>query len=959
MVGLFRFGNRRKANSSRNKKRFHASTPSDRQFSSLRRDQQRGEPSSESCLVTSTFGEESERELHLANQTFVSAEPISTTDWSLQRKPQSMLPRANTTSHRVTPNHNAHQSSHSDHPWPNTGHRSRRLGLQEEDCTTDQCSIVAPSFRHPNKQFQAPILPKRKRKQDLEPPSISRARVVESSATESPLETMKESKGKELGQKISTRRNSVSSKQLQPNEQDKERFSSMVKRVHKPQIDETRMVPPISNEDQHEEIWNALELHPKLQQALLDVYWQRREQELLEKAAILRNRDGSKLKELNPQVEHFLMEQGMALESIYELQKRKEQQRFQEKRKYFDTPHSHRMQSQDNQSRSSQRDLTKPNFLLKRVAKSEYSTQPPPLPSRATEHGSRTLSQSVSELLEKSENESPNSSICSRLHGLNTKPSTPPSLTNSFASAETPDTRPLIFKEIPTGKEGYGQVAAVGRPLPDSEVWEEGEEVVLREASNESQQHSFRSLKRLKSISVVTHSKSEKQVQDRFSKDRATTKGATRLSSEELGLDVSQTSDASESSKIPFLKILTSECNNMRQASPVSITSRKTKEKGSRCDANSITGSRSQRIYQKITVSPPSSPIIRVSPMNMRRRFSDITMNSPAPGTRRHLSSRIADFDGDEEYEYEIIEEDCCGSISEEQSEESADQNQKSYSYQEIIDKHDLIIHEEKHGGNPGLNPEDFEYYYEEIEESYDSDEMKDGECQGLEQGGAFSKEDYMSDEQLKVWISAMGNDPPIRVEGQDEDLVVDQFQPRKHCTRQEGAVDVVQRSMQKALHYLQKAMEAALSGVAIRSCPHCMQAFVKNDDGCNKMTCPTCKKTSCCNCRQIIPKVGYDHFENRLGANKYCLESKCPLWTDKSVDKARDQEELRNIIMGLATTICKEHLNANSEIGLGADEQFSESSIDSSVAIFIAKLPSSEMAGDEDESSKITRISI
>ncbi|KAF8300413.1 hypothetical protein DL93DRAFT_2122285 [Clavulina sp. PMI_390] len=72
------------------------------------------------------------------------------------------------------------------------------------------------------------------------------------------------------------------------------------------------------------------------------------------------------------------------------------------------------------------------------------------------------------------------------------------------------------------------------------------------------------------------------------------------------------------------------------------------------------------------------------------------------------------------------------------------------------------------------------------------------------------------------------------------------------------------------ARHVIEEAMTAALT----RRCPKCNNPFVKTD-GCNKMTCPSCRTLSCYLCRESIN--GYDHFDSSRGTKRN--GGKCRLW--------------------------------------------------------------------------------
>jgi hypothetical protein len=168
---------------------------------------------------------------------------------------------------------------------------------------------------------------------------------------------------------------------------------------------------------------------------------------------------------------------------------------------------------------------------------------------------------------------------------------------------------------------------------------------------------------------------------------------------------------------------------------------------------------------------------------------------------------------------------------------------------------------------------------------------------------------------------------------------------------QQQQGGSLVDKAMSKAVEQIQIAMKEALTTVRVRSCPKCRQAFVKNDDGCNKMTCPSCKTTSCYLCRTTIPSKGYEHFHNTNQAatkwNRRVVErNTCPLWTDHSIDQVSDEEEMRRVILGLANQVWEEYLGADlQQKGQSLYEQISEASLNSSIADLIARLPSDAMA--------------
>mmetsp|Transcript_11166 Transcript_11166/g.20907 ORF Transcript_11166/g.20907 Transcript_11166/m.20907 type:complete len:703 (+) Transcript_11166:80-2188(+) len=86
--------------------------------------------------------------------------------------------------------------------------------------------------------------------------------------------------------------------------------------------------------------------------------------------------------------------------------------------------------------------------------------------------------------------------------------------------------------------------------------------------------------------------------------------------------------------------------------------------------------------------------------------------------------------------------------------------------------------------------------------------------------------------------------------------------------------------------------VEEAMTQARIRYCPKgCKQGFYKVE-GCNKMTCPTCRKFICYICRsEISVSVGYQHFcQTPHCQHKNCR--KCPLYSNAEEDDLRASRE-------------------------------------------------------------------
>jgi TRIAD3 protein (E3 ubiquitin-protein ligase RNF216) len=74
------------------------------------------------------------------------------------------------------------------------------------------------------------------------------------------------------------------------------------------------------------------------------------------------------------------------------------------------------------------------------------------------------------------------------------------------------------------------------------------------------------------------------------------------------------------------------------------------------------------------------------------------------------------------------------------------------------------------------------------------------------------------------------------------------------------------------ALRQVEEAMSAAL----IRKCNKCSAPFVK-EDGCNKMTCSSCRNVQCYVCSESLPPgSAYNHFDEQSRGGKV---GNCPLF--------------------------------------------------------------------------------
>jgi len=87
-------------------------------------------------------------------------------------------------------------------------------------------------------------------------------------------------------------------------------------------------------------------------------------------------------------------------------------------------------------------------------------------------------------------------------------------------------------------------------------------------------------------------------------------------------------------------------------------------------------------------------------------------------------------------------------------------------------------------------------------------------------------------------------------------------------------------------------SVEEAMTKARVRFCPKgCKQPFFKVE-GCNKMTCPTCKTFICYICRAEIPKsLGYGHFCQKPHCNHSSCQ-KCVLYSNSEQDDLQAAKE-------------------------------------------------------------------
>jgi hypothetical protein len=82
----------------------------------------------------------------------------------------------------------------------------------------------------------------------------------------------------------------------------------------------------------------------------------------------------------------------------------------------------------------------------------------------------------------------------------------------------------------------------------------------------------------------------------------------------------------------------------------------------------------------------------------------------------------------------------------------------------------------------------------------------------------------------------------------------------------------------------IRKTIDETIDCATIHNCPKCFTKYSK-DDGCNLMTCPSCKSYSCYLCNVLIVPINglkYSHFK---GSGSALPNAKCELYNTKIVD--------------------------------------------------------------------------
>lgn len=140
---------------------------------------------------------------------------------------------------------------------------------------------------------------------------------------------------------------------------------------------------------------------------------------------------------------------------------------------------------------------------------------------------------------------------------------------------------------------------------------------------------------------------------------------------------------------------------------------------------------------------------------------------------------------------------------------------------------------------------------------------------------------------------------------------------PKTIEATKKSPADQYKQDCEKSVHEVEEAMTQA----KVRTCPNCRTKFLKDEDFCNKLKCPSCKTAICYICKKVIPTQGYEHFcIHKQGGCAACIGLHCPLWTQVDDDNKRDMVEMRARGLDEANRIWEESLLQQTEIRVDVD---------------------------------------
>jgi TRIAD3 protein (E3 ubiquitin-protein ligase RNF216) len=113
-----------------------------------------------------------------------------------------------------------------------------------------------------------------------------------------------------------------------------------------------------------------------------------------------------------------------------------------------------------------------------------------------------------------------------------------------------------------------------------------------------------------------------------------------------------------------------------------------------------------------------------------------------------------------------------------------------------------------------------------------------------------------------------------------------------------------------KNIDAIRQIVSETLTNALTHKCPKCSTKYIK-EDGCNKMTCPTCGSYSCYICNILIKPIDGKYYYHFIGSGSYDKKngSSCPLYNGTSQDKGNSKYNNDKLIKS-----CNELLSVNTD---------------------------------------------
>jgi len=108
----------------------------------------------------------------------------------------------------------------------------------------------------------------------------------------------------------------------------------------------------------------------------------------------------------------------------------------------------------------------------------------------------------------------------------------------------------------------------------------------------------------------------------------------------------------------------------------------------------------------------------------------------------------------------------------------------------------------------------------------------------------------------------------------------------------------------------IRRIVSETLTNALAHECPNCFTKYIK-EDGCNKMTCPTCGSHSCYICNMLIKPIDGKYYYHFVGSGSYdkTTKSTCPLYNGTIISNENNKYNHEKSIK-----LCNDLLSVNTE---------------------------------------------